>query len=97
MLPFIGLIIFAALAYLTFQREFAGTNLEAEPQANTLSRDTPNGLPGIPVPSSYGVYAIANGQLVELEPLPIRVPDGRMAVSAAIATKSTTRLANGRI
>jgi hypothetical protein len=97
MLPFIGLIIFAALAYLTFQREFARTNLAAEPQANTLSRDTPNGLPGIPVPSSYGVYAIANGQLVELEPLPIRVPDGRMAVSATIATKSTTRLANGRI
>ena len=97
MLPLIGLIIFAALAYLTFQREFARTNLAAEPQANTLSRDTPNGLPGIPVPSSYGVYAIANGQLVELEPLPIRVPDGRMAVSATIATKSTTRLANGRI
>lgn len=96
-LPFIGLIIFAALAYLTFQREFAGTNMEAEPQTNTLSRHTPNGLPNIPVPSSYGVYAIANGQLFELDPLPIRVPDGRMAVSAAIATKSTTRLANGRI
>jgi hypothetical protein len=96
-LPFIGLIILAALAYLTFQREFAETNLEAELQTNTLSHDTPNGLSDIPVPRSYGVYAIANGQLVELEPLPIKVPDGRMAVSAAIATKSTTRLANGRI
>jgi hypothetical protein len=97
-IPSLGVMILGVLAYLAFQREFQNSSYPgAESHSNVSSSDKRRDLPGVPIPSSYGVYAIANGQLAELEPLPIRVPDGRTAGSAAIATKSTTTLANGRI
>ena len=96
-LGFIGVLILAGLTYLAFQREFRESQLEADSQANILSRDNPSGLPDIPTPSSYGVYAIANGQLAELEPLPNRVPEGRTTVTATITTQSTTKLPSSRI
>jgi hypothetical protein len=53
--------------------------------------------PGFPVPSSYGVYALDNGKLTELEPLPIRVPDARVAISGVINAPSPTTLPDGRV
>jgi hypothetical protein len=53
--------------------------------------------PGFPVPSSYGVYALAGGKLVELEALPIRVPDQRVAISGVITAPSPTMLPDGRV
>lgn len=51
----------------------------------------------MPLPTEYGVYAIANGQLTELDLLPIRAPDQRVAVSASISTPSRVHLPNGRL
>src|ERR1700677_1739277 len=96
-LAFIGLLILGALTYLAFQREFGDSQLEADPHANISGRDGPSGLSDVPTPSSYGVYAFANGQLAELESLPIRVPEGRTAVTATITTQSTTKLPISRI
>jgi hypothetical protein len=53
--------------------------------------------PGFPVPSSYGVYALDDNKLIELEPLPIRVPDARVAISGVITAPSPTTLPNGRV
>lgn len=47
-----------------------------------------------PLPSTFGIFAVSDGQLRELKPLPGRVPDARVAVSAAIVTPSETTLAD---
>jgi hypothetical protein len=52
---------------------------------------TPNPLR----PTDYGIYAIGNDQLADLQLLPGRPPDIRVAVSAALKTPSHTILPNG--
>ena len=54
-------------------------------------------LGDIPIPKSYGVYAVVEGKLVDLQSLPIKVPDQRVAISAMIPTPSSTALADGRL
>jgi hypothetical protein len=51
---------------------------------------------GLPLPIVYGVYAISEGQLNELESLPIRAPDPRVFMSAVIKKPSRTFLPNGQ-
>jgi hypothetical protein len=48
-------------------------------------------------PTTYGIYAISQEKLYELELLPGRVPDIRVAVSAAISTPSKTTLPDGHL
>jgi hypothetical protein len=48
-------------------------------------------------PTSYGVYAISEDKLYELELLPGRAPDPRVAISAAILTPSRTTLPDGHL
>jgi hypothetical protein len=50
-----------------------------------------------PLPTVYGVYAISNGQLSELQFLPVKVPDARVFVSAVITEPSRTKLPDGKI
>ena len=45
-----------------------------------------------PVPAEYGAYAVVDGRLIELEQLAIRVPDPRVAISAAFAVPSRSHL-----
>ena len=54
-------------------------------------------LSGLPRPTAYGVYAISNGRLNELDVLPIRVPNSKVRVSAPINKQSRTTLPDGRI
>jgi len=49
------------------------------------------------VPKAYGIYAISADKLYELDMLPGRVPDMRVAISAMIATPSRTVLPDGHI
>jgi hypothetical protein len=46
-------------------------------------------------PTDYGVYAVSNDSLAELQLLPGRPPDIRVAVSAALKVPSRTFLTNG--
>ena len=46
-------------------------------------------------PTDYGVYAISNDAVIELSLLPIRPPDIRVAISAALTIPSRTILPNG--
>lgn len=64
----------------------------SEPKANATLRRAP---PNFPLPTEYGVYAVTHGQLTELDQLPIKPPDQRVAISAAIATASRAHLPFG--
>ena len=64
--------------------------------AKAASVRRPTG-PNIPLPTEYGGFAFTNGQLIELELLPMRVPDQRVAISPAISTPSRTHLPGGKL
>jgi hypothetical protein len=64
-----------------------------EPSPASLSSQSA----GFPLPNAYGVYAVNDGQLHELEPLVGRVPDQRVFMSTPIRTASRTTLPDGRV
>jgi hypothetical protein len=96
-LPLVGALILVVATYVTIERGLQGehqSKLEVPP--NTPRNSISSLPPDIPTPSAYGVYALTNGQLTELEPLPIKVPDQRVAISGTISTPSTAKLSTGR-
>ena len=64
------------------------------PQAQSPSERQ---LPDFPFPDAYGVYAVDNGKLYELEALPGQVPDPRVFMSTPVKTPSRTMLPDGRL
>ena len=75
----------------------------AEPTSTTTSTGVPiapaprKEEPAQLLPRVYGIYAISNGELFELEALPGRAPDPRIALSAVITKTSRTILPNGLV
>jgi hypothetical protein len=63
------------------------------PAPNEVKAAAPSPL----IPTSYGIHAISGDKLYELEALPGRAPDIRVAISAAIVTPSRTTLPDGHI
>ena len=61
------------------------------------SQPPPPAPPALPLPDAYGVYAVDNGELHELEALPGRVPDPRVFMSTPVKTPSKTILPEGRL
>jgi hypothetical protein len=53
--------------------------------------------PAIPIPAEYGVYGLSGGKLIELEQLPIKVPDPRVAMSAAFLVPSKVHIPAGQL
>jgi hypothetical protein len=66
----------------------------AIPQAPPPGQDS---SPGFPVPSDYGVYALNQGRLSELDILPEQVPDKRVAMSTPVTQPSRTTLPSNRV
>jgi hypothetical protein len=64
---------------------------------STIQISKPALFPVVPTPAAYGVYALTDGQLTELQPLPIRIPDAKVAISGNLSSPSTTKLPNGRV
>lgn len=95
--------VLGAVTYAVLQEALHEESQPAVAPAQNISRVNDDKVsdflvaPNIPVPSGYGIYALNNGRLTELEPLPIRVPDQRVAISGVISSPSSTRLPNGRI
>jgi hypothetical protein len=52
---------------------------------------------GVPIPAEYGAFALSAGQLIELEQLPIKVPDPRVAISAAFPVPGKVHIAAGQL
>jgi hypothetical protein len=65
-----------------------------KPADNKVARPS---APSIPLPVEYGTYVLSKGQLTELDLLPIRVPDSRVAISPLISTPSRTHLPAGKL
>ena len=75
------------------EQKVAIRNDELDTKSSGVTRQQP---PDIPIPIDYGAYAVVNGQLTELEQLPIKVPDPRVALSAPVSIPSRTHLPNGQ-
>jgi hypothetical protein len=74
------------------------------PKANTAapseSAAAVNSRPIAPsptVPTAFGIYAVSDGKLHELDVLPGRAPDPRVAISSIIMTPSRTTLPDGHV
>jgi len=49
------------------------------------------------VPTAFGIYAVSDGKLHELDVLPGRAPDPRIAISSIITANSRTTLPDGHV
>lgn len=47
------------------------------------------------MPDTYGVYAVGDGHLTALEPLPIRVPDARVSISGTVTKPPAAPVTSG--
>jgi hypothetical protein len=54
-------------------------------------------IPSMRLPSDYGAFALSNGRLTELELLPMKIPDARVAISPIISAPSRTHLPIGKL
>jgi hypothetical protein len=61
-----------------------------------VSKETAPPLP-FPLPATYGVYAVSNDKLVELDKFSIRVPDPRVLISPEIREPSRVTLTDGNV
>jgi hypothetical protein len=51
----------------------------------------------VAMPRAYGVYAVNHEKLIDLQLLPIKIPDQRVAISAVISTPPEVTLPDGRL
>jgi len=64
-------------------------------QLQLASADHTSALYPFAMPDTYGVYAVGEGRLTALEPLPIRVPDARVSISSTITKPAPAPATNG--
>jgi hypothetical protein len=74
----------------------ARTSPQAPPPPEKTASPPSNPLP-FPVPTVYGVYAVDNGTLIELDALSEQVPDRRVAMSTPVNRPSHQILRDGRV
>jgi hypothetical protein len=70
---------------------------KAAQAAPSSTAATARQTPAFAAPDTYGIYAVSDGQLTPLEPLPIRIPDARVPISSTISKSAPAPLANGHL
>jgi hypothetical protein len=97
-LTLLAAAMLGAAAYIGIQHGFLrSVQSRGEGDQNIADYTTnSSNRPVVPMPTAFGVYALTNGQLTELQPLPIRVPVPGVAISGRISSPSTTKLPVGR-
>jgi hypothetical protein len=95
-LPLVGAAILSVATYVAVER---GVREQPELQSdqNIPDKSTSSQSVALPLPVAYGVYAVADGRLTELEPLSIKVIGHGIAPTGVISTASKAKLPNGRI
>jgi hypothetical protein len=76
------------------------TAISSPPQAAAAPEKTvspPSNVLPFPVPTVYGVYAVENKTLIELDALSEQVPDRRVAMSTPISRPSHNVLSDGHV
>jgi len=98
LLPLLGAAILGVATYVAVEREvYKESAFNAQADTEIARGNSSSGHPpAMPIPSGYGVYALTNDKLIELEPLPVRIPDRGVTISGAVSTASRTSLPNGR-
>ena len=99
-LPLIAAAILGIAAYVVVERGVyetppAGAQADRAIAGDEKSVHPPS--PALTLPTSYGVYALENSKLAELEPLTIRIPEREVAISGTLSTASKTTLPQGKI
>ena len=72
-------------------------NTAAPPESAAKAVDPKPVAPSPTVPTAFGIYAVSDGKLYELDVLPGRAPDPRIAISSIITTPSRTTLPDGHV
>ena len=103
-----GLAVFTVAISLELFRKQA--NFAVDQSAATLGKNTaapelsaqttakPKPVePSPTVPTAFGIYAVSGGKLYELDVLPGRAPDPRIAISSIITGASRTTLPDGHV
>jgi hypothetical protein len=90
------------VTYTIIQRELHWTSLSDEQTDQgvlnkAIYKSNSSIASATPIPGAYGVYALVDGQLTELQPLPIRIPEAKIVISGTISSPSATKLPNGRM
>jgi len=92
----VGAAILGAATYVAVERGVReDTSLQSD--QNIPDKSTSPQSVAVPLPVAYGVYAVVDGRLTELEPLPIKVMGHGTAPSGVIPSTSKTKLPKGRI
>lgn len=92
------------ISHLVRQASYNGGTTTRAPsgQVSAAAAGTPNAVDktkslGFPLPAMYGVYAVSGGKLYGLQPLAMKVPDPRVAISAMISNPSRLTLRDGKL
>jgi hypothetical protein len=104
-----GITVISAVVSLELLRTkgYTAVNQPAPilPKANTAAPlksaptvvDPKSEAPSPTVPTAFGIYAVSGGKLHELDVLPGRAPDPRIAISSIITANSRTTLPDGHV
>ena len=101
-----GFAILGVIIYLGFAGQFVpnqhltGGRKDQVPIVEPPVESKPSvssGVPVIPLPTTFGVYAISQGALYQLEPLPIRIPDKRVLIGPVFKKPSQVMLPDGKV
>jgi hypothetical protein len=95
--PLIQLASVAGFCFALYLAVSGRLEFERSQPREVIVKEQPSSTSGLPLPTSYGVYAVSGGALSELQPLPIRAPDPRVQLSAEITKPSATILRDGRV
>ena len=72
-------------------------NTAAPPKSAPTAVDPKSVAPSPTIPTSFGIYAVSDGKLHELDVLPGRAPDPRIAISSIITTPSRATMPDGHV
>jgi hypothetical protein len=97
-LPFVLAAVLGVTAYETVGRMVHQSDKESQAdQSISRNFDGPRAATDFPLPTAYGIYALINSRLIELAPLPIKIPDHSNTTSGLITSASRAKLPNGNI
>ena len=95
-ITFGALLAGTASGVALYNRAGISTSPQAAPAPEKTASPPSDRLP-FPVPTVYGVYALDNGTLTELDALSEQVPDRRVAMSTPVSRPSHNILRDGRV
>ena len=96
-------VVLAALTFNFFKRKenvainLPGSSAPSSPQSAPTAPPAQLAAPSPALPTSFGIYAISGGKPYQLDLLPGRAPDIRVAISPLITTASRTTLPDGHL